>query len=127
MDDAPRLYSRAAAVAFVLVAVYTVALKAPSGELSDDWAHTVLHVATGIVAAFAGWGARSALPARAFAAAIAVGYGALGVGGWFIDGLLLEREARIPLGVGDNVFHLLLAVGAVVAVASVLRGRRSAG
>ena len=108
-------FCRGAALAFALVALYTVVMKAPSGDIERDWLHTLLHVVTGATAAYAGWIATDA--ARWFTLAILVAYGALGVGGWFTDGLFLESAARIPLDVADNVFHLLLAgaSGAVLA------------
>lgn len=124
MRDAPfRVYARVAAAAFFLVALYTVLFK--RDELADDWSHTVLHVVTGAAAAYAGWGAARATAARMFTFAIAVGYGALGLVGWFIAGIALDHEYRIPLAAADNVFHLALAAGAVAAVAAGVRDRRA--
>lgn len=108
-------YARTAAVAFLLVAVYTLIAKVPGGEIRDDWLHTVLHGATGIVAASLGWAAHSVAAARAFTMGIGLAYGALGIGGWFTDGLFLDWEFAVPLTAADNVFHLLLAGGASVA------------
>jgi hypothetical protein len=47
---------------------------------------------------------------------LAVGYGALGTVGWFIEGLLMGATVRVPLATADNVFHLLLAAAAVAAI-----------
>ncbi len=116
-----RWYARVAAVAFLLVAVYTVAFKLPAGELERDWLHTVLHAATGALAAYAGWFAAAAWPARAVTFAVTVAYGMLGVGGWFVDGVFAGTPLRIPLGAADNVFHLLLAGGGIVALVAATR------
>ncbi len=124
MRISPRGFARAAAVAFLLVAVYTVAFKAPSGELADDWAHTMLHLVGAVVAVVAGWVARGPAPASLFSVAVAVGYGALGIIGWFVDTLFADHEFRIPLAPADNVFHLLLAAGAVVALRRIPRSTR---
>ena len=109
-----RWYARVAAVAFLLVALYTLAFKLPSGELERDWLHTVLHGSTGALAAYAGWLAAAVWPARAVTLGVTVAYGVLGVGGWFIDGLFIGTPVQIPLQAADNVFHLLLAGGGIV-------------
>jgi hypothetical protein len=113
-----RLYARGASAAFLLVAVYTLLAKAPGGELGRDWSHTVLHVVTGVFAVYAGWLAASVTPAKLLTAAVGFAYGILGVVGWFIDGVLMGSSFRIPLAAADNVFHLLLALGAAVALAA---------
>ena len=113
-----RSFARAAALAFAAVAAYTLGVKLPVGELSRDWAHTALHVATGFMAAYAGRGAADARAARGFTLALVTVYGAPGVAGWFVDGLLTSTVLRIPLGAADHVFHLLLAVGGAATIAS---------
>ena len=121
--DRYRTYARVAAAAFFLVAVYTLAVKLPAGEFDDeDWLHTVLHLASGAVAVYVGWIARGAAGAMALTLAVAVVYGALGLGGWFVDGLFMGTTFRIPLGPADNVFHLLLAAGALATAAAVRLG-----
>jgi hypothetical protein len=60
-----------------------------------------------------------------FSVAIAVGYGALGIMGWFVHTLFADHEFRIPLAPADNAFHVLLAAGAVVALAASSYTRRS--
>jgi hypothetical protein len=77
-----------------------------------------------VLAAYAGWPARGPAPARAFTWAVGVGYFALGCYGWFTRGLLLGTPLAIPLGVPENLFHLLLSVPALVIV---LLDLRSAG
>ena len=123
--DRYRAYARVAAAAFFLVAVYTLAVKLPAGEFDEDWLHTVLHVASGAAAVYVGWIARGAAGAMALTLAVAVVYGALGLGGWFVDGLFLDTTFRIPLGPADNAFHLLLA-GAAAATVVAVRIRRAA-
>ena len=112
-----RTYARAAAGAFALVVLYTLVVKRPGGELARDWMHTVLHVVTGLVAAYVGSMAERAKPARLFTATLALGYGALGLFGWFTDGLLMGSPFRIPLGAADNIFHLILGCAAALTVA----------
>ena len=111
-----RSYARVAAVAFLLVALYTLVFKLPGGDLERDWLHTVLHVITGALAAYAGWFAAAVSPARAVTLGVTVAYGVLGIGGWFVDGLFMGTPFRIPLQAADNVFHLLLAGGGIVAL-----------
>jgi hypothetical protein len=125
MEQAYRRYCKTAAVAFALVTLYTVPTKFMQGRLAHDWAHSVLHLCSALLAAYAGWRARSPAPARAFTWAIGVGYFALGCYGWFTRGLLLGTPFAIPLGVPENLFHLLLIVAAWVIVLAHLRSMRS--
>ena len=76
--DRYRSFARVAAAAFVLVALYTLAVKLPRGDLDRDWLHTVLHLASGAVAAHVGWIARGAGGAMAFTFALALVYGRSG-------------------------------------------------
>jgi hypothetical protein len=116
-SESYRRFCRGAALGFALVAVYTLAVKVPSGDIERDWLHTALHLLTGAVAAYAGWiAADMALP-RLLTVAILAGYGMLGVVGWFIDGLFLNTSIRIPLDVAGNLFHLLLAAAAATVIA----------
>jgi hypothetical protein len=125
MEQAYRRYCQAAAVAFVLVTVYTVPTKHLQGRLEHDWAHSVLHLCSALLAAYAGWRAHSPAPARALTWAIGVGYFALAVYGWFTPGLLLGTPLAIPLGVPENLFHLLVSVPALAIVLLDLRSARS--
>jgi hypothetical protein len=125
MQQAYRRYCKAAAVAFVLVTLYTVPTKLLQGRLGHDWAHSVLHVGSAVLTGYAGWLARSPAPARALTWAIGIGYFALGCYGWFTQGLLLGTPLAIPLGVPENVFHLLLSVPALAIVLLQLRSARS--
>jgi hypothetical protein len=47
-------YCRIAAVAFGLVAAYTLVVKVPRGGMAQDWLHTALHVVTGALALYLG-------------------------------------------------------------------------
>ena len=109
----------------MLVTLYTVSTKLLQGRLEHDWAHRVLHLGSALVAAYAGWSARSSAPACAFTWAIGVGYFALGCYGWFTRGLLLGTPLAIALGVPENLFHLLLSVPALVVVLLDLRSAPS--
>jgi hypothetical protein len=124
MERLYRRYCQAAAVAFVLVTLYTVPTKHLQGRLVHDWAHSVLHLCSALLAAYAGWRASSPAPARAVTWAIGVGYFALGCYGWFTPGLLLGTPLAIPLGVPENLFHLLLSVPALAIVLLDLRSAR---
>ncbi len=83
------------------------------GRLADDWLHSVLHFGSGLVGAYAGWSARDLTRARVFTWGVGVLYLTLGVGGWFTDGVLLDTPFAIPLGVAENVFHLVLSMPAL--------------
>jgi len=116
-----RWYCRVATVVFLLFTAFPLVTKIVQHRLAGDWAHSALHLGSAVIACYAGWFARSELPAALLTWAIAVIYGVLGVVGWFIDGLLLGTPVAIPLGPADNVFHLALAAGALV-VAVLARG-----
>jgi hypothetical protein len=122
-DSTFLIFTRTAAVAFVVVVVYTLYAKVPDGDIRDDWLHTILHLVTGIVAVSIGWVWRSAAVARVFTLAVGTCYGVLGIGGWFTDGLFLKWEFAVPLTAVDNVFHLLLAGGAMVTLVVASRPR----
>ena len=115
-------YCRFAAIAFALVAGYTLVVKLPRGGLAHDWLHTVLHVVTGALAVYLGWFRPGIAAQRAFTVGVIVVYGLLGILGWFIDGIALHTALAIPLAAADNMFHLLLAlVGLAATVAAARR------
>jgi uncharacterized membrane protein len=122
MEQLYRRYCKAAALAFLLVTLYTVPTKYLQGRLAHDWAHSVLHLLSAVLAAYAGWFARNSGPARAYTWAVGIGYFALMCYGWFTDGLLLGTPLAIPLGVPENLFHLLVSIPALVII---LRSTRS--
>jgi hypothetical protein len=66
MELAYRRYCKAAAVAFVLAVLVAVPIKLLQGRLGHDWAHSALHLGSAVLAAYAGWFARSAAPARLY-------------------------------------------------------------
>ena len=123
MDHTYRLYCRIAAAAFVIFFVYPVTTKLLQGRLAEDWLHSVLHLCSALFGAYAGWYAPNVAPAKLFAWAIGLLYFALGVYGWFTPGLLLGTPFAIPLGIADNVFHLLLSVPALAIVVLDVRSR----
>jgi len=108
-----RIYCRVAAVVFLLFTIYPMITKILEHRLHHDWAHGVLHLVSAAVAIYAGWFAKSNTLAVLFTWAVAIFYTALGVFGWFIDGLFLGTALAIPLGPVDHVFHLLLGFGAI--------------
>ncbi len=127
MDHTYRLYCRIAAAAFVIFFVYPVTTKLLQGRLAEDWLHSILHLCSALLGAYAGWYAPNVAPAKLFTWAIGLLYFALGVYGWFTPGLLLGTPFAIPLGVPDNVFHLLLSVPALtIVVLDVRRALRAA-
>ena len=125
MEKLYRRYCKAAAVAFLLVTLYTVPTKHLQGRLEHDWAHSVLHLLSAVLAAYAGWYARGSGPARAYTWVVGIGYFALVWYGWFTDGLLLGTPLAIPLGVPENLFHLLVSIPALVIILLQLRSTRS--
>ncbi|MFC8796717.1 hypothetical protein ACFT2C_03205 [Promicromonospora sp. NPDC057138] len=123
-----RLYCRVAAVLFAGFTVYPVITKLAEHRLAHDWAHSALHLLFCLLAVYAGWAARDARAARLFTGAVGAIYAVLGVIGWFIPGLLLGTPVAIPLDPVANVFHLVLAVPALILVTRSVassRGRRA--
>jgi hypothetical protein len=55
MQQAHRRSCKAAAAAFVLVTLYTVPTKLLQGRQGHDWAHSVPHLGSAVLAAYAGW------------------------------------------------------------------------
>ena len=120
-----RLYSRAAALMFVLVTVYTVPTKFADGRLGEDWLHSVLHLGSAALGGYAGWWSGSTTPARAYTWAVGVGYLALVGYGAFASGLFMGTRFAIPLGPAENVFHVVLSLPALAIGAAVeARARR---
>jgi hypothetical protein len=118
-----RHFCKAAAVVFVLVTVYTVTSNLLQGRLGHDWAHSLLHLGSaGWPPTPVGW-LLAPHPRGPSPGAVGVGYFALGIYGWFTPGLLLGTPLAIPLGVPENLFHLLLSLPAL---AVALRPLRSA-
>ena len=116
MDRAYLLYCRIGAVVFVINTVYPVTTKLIQERLADDWLHSVLHLCSALFGVYAGWYASNIISAKAFTWFIGLLYLVLGVYGWFTPGFLLHTPFALPIGVADNVFHLLLSVPAVVIV-----------
>jgi hypothetical protein len=128
IDRAYLLYCRVAAILFAGFTFYPLVTKVLEHRLAHDWAHTALHLLSGLMAAYAGWLASGVVPARLFTRAVALSYGILGVVGWFIDGLFLNTQVAIPLDPVANLFHLVLAgpALAIVAAHAAGAGRRPA-
>ena len=108
---------------FVLITVSTVLTKLIGGRLGEDWLHSVLHAGSALLGGLAGWSGKRAVLARWYTWGIGLVYGALGIGGWFLEGLLLGTAFAIPLGPADNLFHLLLSVPALVLMTRDVRHR----
>jgi hypothetical protein len=122
MDWAYRLYCRIATVVFVINTVYPLTTKLLQERLAEDWLHSVLHLCSALFGVYAGWYAPNITPARAFTWSIGLLYFALGVYGWLIPGLLLDTPFAIPLGIADNVFHLILSIPALAIIVLDMRG-----
>ena len=116
MDRAYLLYCRIATVVFVVNTVYPVTTKLLQERLAEDWLHSVLHLCSALFGVYAGWYASNIILAKAFTWGVGLLYLVLGVYGWFTPGFLLDTPLAIPIGVADNVFHLLLSVPAVIIV-----------
>jgi hypothetical protein len=120
-----RTYCRIVSVVFLLFTAYPLVTKLIEQRLAHDWLHSALHLASALLAAYAGWRAAEWV-ARLYVAGVAVAYGALGTYGWFTTGLFLGTPLAIPLGPVENVFHLLLGVPALgITLAGVVRRRAS--
>jgi hypothetical protein len=117
-----RRFCRIATVVFLLFTVYPLVVKLIEHRLAHDWLHGVLHLGSAAFAAYAGWLARSLAPAVLYTWFVAAFYTALGILGWFIDGLFLTSHLAIPLGPVDNIFHLGVG-GAALAVALLAKGQ----
>ncbi len=128
MDPASacRLFSRYAAVVFVGITAYTLLTKSLDGRLAGDWMHSVLHMGSAALGAYAGWGTRRKAPAVLFTVFLGAAYLALGLVGWFVDGLFLGTPVAVPLGPPDNIFHLLLGGTAAAVLTGLLWTRASA-
>ena len=122
MDRAYRLYCRFATVVFFVTTVYPLTTKLLQERLADDWLHSVLHLCAALFGVYAGWYASNIMPARAFTWGVGLLYLVLGLYGCLTPGFLLHTPLAIPLGVADNVFHLLLSVPAVVIIVLAIRG-----
>jgi hypothetical protein len=116
MNRSYYLYCRIAALVFVVNTIYPLSLKIYQQRLAGDWLHTFLHLISALFGAYAGWRATTMLPAKAFTWGIGVLYLGLGVYGWFAPGLFMDTILAIPLGIVDNLFHLLLSVPAWIIV-----------
>ena len=113
MGRAYRLYCRIGTVGFFLTTVYPLTTKLLQERLADDWLHSVLHLCAALFGVYAGWYASNIVPARAFTWGVGLLYLVLGLYGWLTPGFLLHTPVAIPLGVADNVFHLLVSMPAV--------------
>ena len=89
-----RIYCRVAAIAFIPFTVYPSVVKIVEHRLAHDWAHGVLHLISAAIGIYAGLFARGTTLAALYTWTIGVVYASLGVGGWFIDGLLLSPGRR---------------------------------
>ena len=128
MDRAYLLYCRIATVVFVINTVYPLTTKLLQERLADDWLHSILHLCSALFGIYAGWYASNIALAKVFTWGIGLLYLALGLYGWFVPGFLLDTPLAIPLGVADNVFHLLLSVPAVaIIVLAIARSLQATG
>lgn len=131
MERAYLLYCRIGAVVFVINTLYPVTTKLLQERLADDWLHSVLHLCSALFGIYAGWYASNIAWAKVYTWFIGLLYLVLGVYGWFTPGFFLDTPLAIPIGVADNVFHLLLSMPAVVImtldVRTSLRATRAPG
>jgi hypothetical protein len=110
------LYCRITTMVFAINTIYPVSVKLAQERLADDWFHSFLHLISALFGAYAGWRATTLLPAKAFTWGIGGLYLGLGVYGWLAPGLFLNSPLAIPLGMEDNIFHLLLSVPALIII-----------
>jgi hypothetical protein len=121
-----RLYCRIATVAFAIITIYAMALNLIHHQLAQDWFHSVLHLTSGLLGAYAGWKATDVVLAKVFTWSIGMLYFALGTYGWFTPGLFMNSPLAIPLSAGDNIVHLLLSgLALAIVIRNLLTTRRS--
>lgn len=113
MNHAYILYCRIAAVIFIINTLYPVMIKLSQQRLAHDWFHSVLHLLSALFGAYAGWQAKGVITARFFTLIIGMLYFGLAVYGGLMPGLFLGSPLAIPLGMADNIFHLLLSLPAL--------------
>jgi uncharacterized membrane protein YfcA len=119
------VYCRAAAVAFVIITIYALTVNVVRQQLAHDWFHSVLHLMSALLGAYAGWNRSDTIPAKVFTWSIGVLYFGLGIYGWFTPGLFMSSPLAIPLSAADNIVHLLLSGPALAVIArGVITSRR---
>ena len=74
MDEAYRLSSRVGTGLFILITAYTVPSKVAQERRVVVWLHSLLHLGSALVGAYAGWPSPSLLPAKAFTWGIGIVY-----------------------------------------------------
>ena len=116
MNPSYRAYCRVAAAAGAVITIYALAVNRVRQHLAHDWFHSVLHLTSAALGAYAGWMAADIILARVFTWTIGMLYLGLGIYGWFTPGLFMNFPVAIPLSAGDNVVHLLLSGPALVIV-----------
>ena len=112
-----RLYCRIATVAFAIITIYATTVNLIHHQFARDWFHSVLHLTSGLLGAYAGWKATDVVLAKVLTWTIGMLYFALGTYGWFTPGLFMNSPLAIPLSAGDNIVHLLLGGPAMAIVA----------
>ena len=117
VNPAYRTYCRVAAVAFTVITIYALAVTIIRQQLAHDWFHSVLHLTSALLGAYAGWKATDIVLARVFTWSIGALYLGLGTYGWFTPGLFMNSPFAIPLSAGDNIVHLLLSGPALAILA----------
>lgn len=128
MNYSYRLYCRVATVAFAIITIYAPTVNLIHHQLAHDWFHSVLHLVSALLGAYAGWKATDVLVAKIFTWSTGMLYFGLGTYGWFTPGLFMNSPLAIPLSAGDNIVHLLLSGPALAIVTPDLltSGRSSA-
>lgn len=99
------LYVRLISILFIVQASFGIFLKLYKGE-TDDLVHNGLHGLIGIIGILSSFGESKFVNSRKFLLGFSLFYTSLGLIGWFWP----NPFGLIPLGVADNVFHILVGL-----------------
>ena len=113
VNRAYTFYSRIAAVIFIVNTLYPLMVKLAQQRLGHDWFHSLLHLICALLGAYVGWRVKGVIAPKVFTLSVGTLYVGLAVYGGFMPGLFLGSPLAIPLGVADNIFHLLLSLPAL--------------
>ena len=101
IPGAYRRYCKIASVVFLLFTVYPVVTKLLDHRLAHDWLHSALHLASALLAAYAGWAGRPAI-ARLYVREIGSSFSS----SWTVlDGL--PSQVIVPVATSDGAQHLV--------------------
>ncbi|HWO76668.1 MAG TPA: DUF4383 domain-containing protein [Bacillus sp. (in: firmicutes)] len=99
------VYVRLISILFIIQASFGIFQKLYEGR-TDDLVHNILHALIGIIGALSSFGENKFVKSRKFLLGLSLFYFCLGLIGWFWP----NPFGLIPLGVADNIFHVLVGL-----------------